>query len=459
MLKINDQISTEINLLANIEIYEDKNMRFTIIGGSRGLGEWIARFLKSKEFSVVITGRDKISGNKVARKLGVDYCSDNKKAASQSDVVIIAVPIDVTENVIREVAPFLKKGSLLMDVTSVKEKPARLMKELVGDGVDFLPAHPMFGPRIRSLEGQVVVLTPLQETDWYIRVLNFLEAEKARVLITSPEKHDEMMSVVQVLTHFAYISIAVAIDKLQVDIKESRKFASPIYSLMLDMISRIVAQNPYLAYSIQIENIYADKTRAKFIETIQDMTGMLAQKDEDQFVKVMSSAAKNMDDLEAALGRSDKAISILNHEITILKESLGKEVGVRNIYSDKIHVGTLIELSPDIIELSVGKKNITLKTANIEVLTSQKLWEHKLATLKTRSFDVSAIFPDNCDAEIIASTISNMEGIIQTQVKDIYQGPQIETGKVSITFHFEVLNPDLVREVEILLEGFGATIR
>jgi prephenate dehydrogenase len=434
-------------------------MKFAIIGGTRGLGEWIARFLKSKGFSVVITGRDQISGNHVSKKLGVDYSPDNKKAASNSDVVIIAVPIDITEDVIREVAPYLKKGSLLMDVTSVKEKPALLMNELVREGVDFLPAHPMFGPRIRSLDGQVVVLTPLKKSDWYFKVLNFLENEKSRVLVTTPQKHDKMMSVVQVLTHFAYISIAFAIEKLEVDIKESRKFASPIYSLMVDTISRIVAQNPYLAYSIQVENLYANETREKFFEAITEMKEMLSQEDQQGFVKAMSSAAKNLDDLEAALGRSDKAISVLNQEISILKESVGKEVGVRNIYSGKIHFGTLLNLSPDLIELNVGKKIVNLKTANVEVLTATEVWEHKLETLERRKYDVSAIFPDNCNAEIIASAIGNINGIIQTDVMDIYQGPQIDSEKVSITFRFEVLKPKLVIEVENLLKGFGATIR
>ena len=44
-----------------------------------------------------------------------------------------------------------------------------------------------------------------------------------------------MMSIVQGLTHFSYIAIAATIEKLGIDIKESRKFASPVYSLMLDM--------------------------------------------------------------------------------------------------------------------------------------------------------------------------------------------------------------------------------
>ena len=294
-------------------------MKIAIIGGTRGLGKWIAEFLKNQGYDITITSRDQTSGNLVAKKLGVKYSNNNKKTAQENNIVIVSVPIETTGPVIEEVAPFMSKGALLMDVTSVKEKPALLMQEKLSEGAYFLPVHPMFGPRIRSLEGQVVVLTPLEKSKWFEKVFKFLENQKARVLITSPEKHDEMMSVVQVLTHFAYISIAYTIKKLNVDIKESRKFASPIYNLMLDIISRIVAQNPYLVYSIQTQTDYAYHAREILMETIQELNEMLINSNQSDFVNAMNYAAKNMDDLEAALGRSDKVISALNQEINILK--------------------------------------------------------------------------------------------------------------------------------------------
>lgn len=439
-------------------------MKIAIVGGTRGLGEWIARFLKENGQDITITGRDEITGKRVSQKLGVKYCPDNKKVAHSNDIVIVAVPIENTEAVIKEIAPFLNEGSLLVDVTSIKEKTSLLMQKIVPDGVDFLPTHPMFGPRTISLDGQVVVLTPppdsnIETTKWFKRVLTFLEKNKARVLITTPQKHDQMMSVVQVLTHFAYISIASTIEKLDVDIKESRKFASPIYNLMLDIISRIVAQNPYLAFSIQTQTEYANKARNAFLESSNDLNLLLSQKNQKDFVKAMSSAAKNMDDLDSALGRSDKALSALNQELNVLKNSLNKEVGLKHIYSGKVHLGILKDISPDFVTLHSGKKTLKLKTANIEVLDNHSIWEWKLENLKHLEYDISAIFPDSCDPDIIASTIEKIEGIIKTSVLDVYHGQQIERGKVSITFHFEVFDIQLIQEVENFLKGFGAVLR
>lgn len=186
--------------------------------------------------------------------------------------------------------------------------------------------------------------------------MNFLKSENARILVTTPQNHDQMMSIVQGLTHFAYICVASTIERLQIDVKESRNFASPVYSLMLDMIARIVAQNPYLCYSIQTHNSYIKKTHEAFLETVVEMKDMVSAGKEKEFTGAMSSAAKHLDDLEAALGRSDKAISALTEEISLLKNSVGGEVGLRHIYSGKVHVGVLKELSANFAVLNRDKK-------------------------------------------------------------------------------------------------------
>ncbi len=434
-------------------------MKIAVIGGTRGLGKWIAKFLRNRNFDVIITGRDEITGEKVSKKLGVKYTSSNMDAVSSVDIVILSVPISALFKVIPEISPFLKKGTLLMDVTSVKEKPSQIMQKYAPEGVEVIPAHPLFGPRIRSLDGQVVVLTPKIEGKWFEKVYKFLENENARLIVTSPQNHDKMMSVVQGLTHFAYIGIAATIERLDIDIKESRKFASPVYGLMVDMIARIVAQNPYLYYSIQTENRYIKETHETFISVYRELNDMILNKDQEGFVHLMGSAAKHLDDLEAALGRSDKAISSLSEEIRTLKNSIGKEVGLRHIYSGKVHVGILEELSPDFITLNQNKKKTVLKWSNVEVLNDAELCKWKIEKYPRKSYDVSAVFPEKCNPDIIVATLENLDDVVEVSLVDIYQGSQIPDGKISITLKYEVINSEARFSVENLLKGFGASIR
>jgi prephenate dehydrogenase len=437
----------------------DIYLKIAVIGGTRGLGKWIASFLSDKGFNVVITGRNITIGEFVSKKLGVDYIKDNVKAASTADVVIIAIPIDITPKIIMEVGPVMKEGSLLLDVTSVKMEPSKVMEEYAAQGVEVLPTHPMFGPRIRSLDGQVVVLTPVKTGGWYDKVLNFLESENTRVIVTTPEIHDRMMSIVQGLTHFAYISIASTIEKLDIDVKESRKFASPIYNLMLDTIARITAQNPYLVYSIQTKNSFIKEAHETFLKTFVELKDMISKEDEEGFVHKMSSAAKHLDDVESALGRSDKAISALTEEVSLLKNLVGHEVGLRHIYSGIVHIGILEELTPDYLILNQKNSITKLKLSNVDVINSDELYKWKLENYAQKSHDISAVFPGSCDPMIITDTIKKLDGVVDAEVIDTYCGNQIPEENISITIRYHFIGDTAVNEVEKLLKGFGIQIR
>ena len=434
-------------------------MKIAVIGGTRGLGKWIASFLSNRGFNVVITGRNVTTGETVSKKLGVDYTRDNIQAAATADVVVIAIPIDITPKIIKEIAPQMKEGSLLIDVTSVKMEPSKVMEEYAAPSVEVLPTHPMFGPRIRSLDGQVVVLTPVKTGQWYDKVFKFLESENSKVIVTTPEIHDRMMSIVQGLTHFAYISIASTIEKLDIDVKESRKFASPIYNLMLDTIARITAQNPYLVYSIQNKNSFIKEAHETFLETFVELKDMISNEDETGFVQEMSSAAKHLDDVESALGRSDKAISALTEELSVLKKLLGQEVGLRHIYSGIVHIGILEELTPDYLIICQNHSTIRLKLSNVEVLNNEYLYKWKLENYAQKSLDISAIFPESSDPKVIIDTIKKLDGVVDAEVIDTYCGNQIPAGNISITIRYHFINEVAGKEVGRLLKGFGIQIR
>lgn len=116
-------------------------MNVGIIGGSDGLGKTLIYYFR-EEFEVYITGTDHKKGRGVADELNVNYIESNIEIADISDILVISVPIQYTSDVIREVAPFMKSGSLMVDVTSVKEEPLKTMQEVLPDTVEYLPTHP-----------------------------------------------------------------------------------------------------------------------------------------------------------------------------------------------------------------------------------------------------------------------------------------------------------------------------
>ena len=90
-------------------------VRILILGGTGETGSWFARYFKEKGFDVAIWGP---SGKvEVAERLGVRFASDMMREAEESDIVLVSVTIEKTAAVIREVAPRMHPGSLIMDVT------------------------------------------------------------------------------------------------------------------------------------------------------------------------------------------------------------------------------------------------------------------------------------------------------------------------------------------------------
>ncbi|MFM5882945.1 MULTISPECIES: prephenate dehydrogenase [Methanobrevibacter] len=433
-------------------------MNVGIIGGSDGLGKTIVYYLRD-EFDVYITGRDHKKGKEVACNLNVNYIESNTDLAKISDIIIVSVPIHHTSDVIREVAQFMKAGSLMIDVTSVKEEPSRTMEEVLPDTVEYIPTHPIFGPRTTELDNQVIVLTATKKGEWYRKVYDYLNKQHMRIIETTAKKHDYMMSIVQVLTHFSFISTASAIEKLKIDISETEDYESPIYNLMIDMIARIVAQNPYLTYHIQSMNNNGPKIRNTFADAVIELRDVINNEDDEKFVEIAIKATKHMGDIKNALGRSDKAINGLNHEFTLLNKSIGTEVGLRHIYSGKIHVGILEKIENKTAILRKRNKVKKLRIANIEVLSDNELYEWKINNLDKKRESISCVFPKRVDAEVIQDTVMNIANIIDIKLTDTYNGPQISKNSISLTFEVIALSKEDIEKIKELFTGFGGVIR
>ena len=329
--------------LKKMNLKEKSNM--TIIGGTRGLGKWFAKHLKN-DFNIRITSRDESTGKPVAEEIGVEYNSNNIEAIKDADIIVFSVPIEHMVETIKEVAPHAPEGSLLMDVTSVKTEPAEALEKYAPENVEILPCHPMFGPRVPTLKRQIIILTPIENRSptWLPRVKDYLDKTECEVVITTPNEHDKYMSIVQGLTHFSYISLASTIRKLNINVKESRNFSSPVYTIMLDMVSRVVYQNPYLYYSIQKNNLETSNAREALIKESIYLSNLIEEGKEDDFVKSVVESAKHLDGHEDALARSDKAISMLTQKANVLAKSIGKEVGLKHQHSENVHMGIVKEV-------------------------------------------------------------------------------------------------------------------
>lgn len=238
----------------------------------------------------IVGGRGKIGGvlGRLFADLGhrvlvsdVDTELRAVEAASVADVTVISVPIDVTEEVIREVGPHVRDDALLMDVTSVKEAPVRAMLEATRASV--LGTHPMFGPSVHTLQGQRVVLCRGRGDAWADWVAQTFVARGLVITETTAQQHDRAMSVVQVLNHFQTQVLGLTLARLGVPLEETLKFTSPAYLLELYVAARHFAQESALYGSIEMRNPRAGEVTQAFGEAARELATVIADGDQQAF--------------------------------------------------------------------------------------------------------------------------------------------------------------------------------
>jgi prephenate dehydrogenase len=219
----------------------------------------------------------------------------NKELVEKTDVVLFSVPIDVTEEVIESVVDFSKKDQLWMDVTSIKTPAVNAMLE---SKAEVIGMHPMFAPSVKSLKKQTIILCEARVNKWKGWINKLILKNKGKIKLTTPEKHDKMMATIQGLTHFSLISLGYAFKELNIDLNESLEYTSPIYKIRMDMVGRLLNQDPKLYANIEILNPETQKAMRSYINSIMKLYMLVKDKDIDEFMKYFKQSAEYLGDFK-----------------------------------------------------------------------------------------------------------------------------------------------------------------
>ena len=259
-----------------------KKVTIGIIGGTGQMGQFFKKFFEENNCKVLISSRK--------AKLKPEDC------AKQSDVVMVSVPIDVTADVIKKIAPYINKNSLLIDTTSIKKEPVEAMLKYAK--CEVIGMHPVFGPTTSSLKNQTIVLCPARAKKWLSWLVGIFEKNGAKIKIATPEKHDEMMSIIQGLNHFSTLAVAHAMKVLGISLKESLEYTSPVYKLRMIMLGRILNQNPSLYASIEITNPKNKMAIEACLSSSKKLQKIIKTKNTKEFIKYFDECAEFFGDFK-----------------------------------------------------------------------------------------------------------------------------------------------------------------
>ena len=268
--------------------------RIAIIGGSGKMGQWFARYLRNNGHQVIITGRDQTRLFKAGRELSIPTAT-NIEAVKNADVIIISVPPDTFEDTVKEIHEYVRPGQIVFDITSVKEKPVRVMHQYLSQAT-VLGTHPMFGPGAQDVSHHNFVLTPTNDSETalanYVKTL--LEAEGANVTLMSPQEHDKLIAVVLGLTHFIALVSADTLldyDKLEV----TKTISSSTYKVLLTLIAGALSDTPALSASLEMD-VDTNAVAEVFREKAAAWGELLANKDRTAFIRRLGEVKDGLHD-------------------------------------------------------------------------------------------------------------------------------------------------------------------
>jgi prephenate dehydrogenase len=253
---------------------KDKDIHIGIVGGHGKMGHWFQRFFGELGYQVSIAD------------LGTEVTAED--LAKTCQVVLVAVPLQDTVQVVRTIGPLMQSDALLMDIASLKGEVVRTMLEVCSAAA--IGTHPLFGPGEPNVTGQTVVLCPGRGESWQDWLTDVFVEGGAQVEVVSPEIHDYYMAVIQGLTHFTTLAFGLTIDSIGLDLKNLKRFATPAFHRRLNEISHLLSQDADLYAAMPMLNSTYGVFYREFERIILELKAVIAKKETEEFVRLFDKA-------------------------------------------------------------------------------------------------------------------------------------------------------------------------
>ena len=236
--------------------------RLCVAGGGL-MGGSLARALRAagQVGEIVGWGRDPAHLER-ALALGVidRFEQDAAAAAAGADMVVLAVPVGATGEVLARLQPGLSPEAVVTDVGSTKGSVVADVRRVLG-GLPpwFVPGHPIAGTEQSGVEASVtglfagrrVILTPEPETAAaaVARVRAMWEAVGAQVVETSAAHHDAVLAATSHLPHMLAYALVDTLARMD-DSAEIFEYAAGGFA----DFTRIASSNPAMWHDICLAN-------------------------------------------------------------------------------------------------------------------------------------------------------------------------------------------------------------
>lgn len=277
-------------------------MRTAVLGAGK-MGVWYAKYCKANGDTVVLADRNADKLAKLKDALGVEV-ADFPSAVKSADRVLICVSISSLEEIVKKIAPATHKGQPVMDICSIKEYPVEVMHRYLKDAL-VLGTHPVFGPGSNGVAHKAYVLTPTnkQEEAYAEEFKKWLDKEEANVFIMTPQKHDELMSIILGFPHFVGLAVCETLLD-QPAYAESKLLAGTTYRMLFTLAESVAQETPDLYANVQTKVPGLRKMEEGFLKNAEEWVDLMKKKDSAEIMARMDRLRAKLAKVDSNYGKS-----------------------------------------------------------------------------------------------------------------------------------------------------------
>ena len=212
-------------------------MRIAIIGLGL-IGGSIAKEIKTRSLGTIsVVGVDKSESHAAkADELGlVDKIVDLNVALKESDVFIVAVPVNVIENILPQLMDGIKDSQVVIDVGSTKSDICKSISNHP-NRKRFVAAHPLAGTEFSGPEAAIMNLfngkkniiceKDKSDEDALAQALKVFDFLGMKTIFLDAEEHDKHMAFVSHLSHVTSFALSQTVLDIEKDEKQIFNLAS-----------------------------------------------------------------------------------------------------------------------------------------------------------------------------------------------------------------------------------------
>jgi chorismate mutase/prephenate dehydrogenase len=253
--------------------------RALVIGGRGKMGRWFADFLASQGFAITVAD----PGGEVP---GYEYVADWRTCELTHEIVVVATPIRIADQVLGELAARRPAG-VIFDIGSLKTPLRRGLDALRAAGCHVTSVHPMFGPDTELLSGRHVIFIDLGDERALTEARELFGSTMADLVVMGLDEHDRLIAFVLGLSHALNIAFFTALADSGEAAPRLARMSSTTFDAQLDVATRVAAENPDLYYEIQSLNQYGEQSLEALRAAVERLYRAVHEQDPDAFVAMM----------------------------------------------------------------------------------------------------------------------------------------------------------------------------